>query len=556
MNTLTALVERLPSHLVMVPVLVPLLAAAVMLFVEGRRPAKVALGLASTLVGLAASVALLLRVVAHGPVVYVPGSWPAELGIAVVADRLSALMLVLTWTLGPCALAYASARWHRAGVHFHPLFQLQLMGLSGAFLAGDLFNLFVFFEVLLAASYGLLLHGSGRARVSAGLHYLAVNLAASSLFLVGAALLYGVLGTLNLASLAERVALVPASDRGLVHAGAAILAVAFLAKAAAWPLNLWLVPAYGAATAPVASLFAILTKVGVYALLRSWALLFAGGPAARAGAGALQLIGAVTAALAAVAMVGTRRLGHQAGLAVVVSAGTLLAALGVGEATVTGGALYYLASSTLSAAALFLLVDLVERWRNAGATVADEAPFLSAALEERGVNLDDEQEPLVGRPFPASTALLALAFLVCTVLVAGLPPLSGFVGKVAMLVPALDAPGRGEVPGRAWVLLALALCTGLLSLIALARTGIRLFWTAPARPRPRIRFAEALPLVALLAACLGLTVAAGPASRYALDAAQALHAPQGYLDAVLGTALRRTPPARPPGEPARAGPTP
>src|SRR6185295_5681163 len=167
-------------------------------------------------------------------------------------DRLSALMLVLSGIVGLCSALFSIARWDRAGVHFHPLLQIQLMGLNGAFLTGDLFNLFVFFEVMLAASYGLLLHGSGWARVQAGLHYIAVNLLASSLFLVGLAMLYGILGTHSMADIAAKVPLVAAEDRGLLHVGAAILAVAFLTKAAIWPLNFWLVPAYAAASAPVA----------------------------------------------------------------------------------------------------------------------------------------------------------------------------------------------------------------------------------------------------------------------------------------------------------------
>jgi multicomponent K+:H+ antiporter subunit D len=522
-------------HLVVAPILVPMLTAAVMLLVgEGRRVFKVVLGVASTLAGLAVSLVLLAWVGVRGPVTYVPGAWPAAAGIAVVADRLAALMLALAWALGICALVFASARWHRAGVHFHPLLQLQLMGLSGAFLAGDLFNLFVFFEILLAASYGLLLHGSGRSRILSGLHYVAVNLAASSLFLVGATMLYGVTGTLNLAGLAEHMARVAAEDRGLVHAGAAILAVAFLTKAAAWPLDFWLVPAYSAATAPAAALFAILTKVGVYALLRTSTLLFSGGAATSLGGDALLVLGTVTAALAAVGMLGTHRLAHQAGWSVVLSAGTLLAAVGLGLPGVTGGALFYLASSTLSASALFLLVDLVDRWRNAGLTVDDEAPYLTARLEERDVNLDDEEEPLVGFPFPASTAFLALAFLACTLLVAGLPPLSSFLGKVAMLSGAIRGSEGGAVTGRAWVFLAVLLASGLVSLVAMTRAGIRCFWSASGRDPPRIRLAEGVPIAALLAACVALTVAAGPVSRYAAEAARALHAPAEYIDAVLG----------------------
>src|SRR5690606_28691469 len=141
------------------------------------------------------------------------------------ADRLSALMVMLTAIVGICAATYSFARWHAAGPSFHSLFQFLLMGLNGAFLTGDLFNLFVFFEVLLAASYGLALHGSGVARVKSGVHYIAINLAASSLFLIGVALIYGVTGTLNLADLAAKVPLVAESDRGLLEAGAGILGV-------------------------------------------------------------------------------------------------------------------------------------------------------------------------------------------------------------------------------------------------------------------------------------------------------------------------------------------
>src|SRR5690606_17723548 len=195
-----------------------------------------------------------------------------------------------------CAALYGEARWARAGAYFHPLFQIQLMGLNGAFLTGDLFNLFVFFEVMLAASYGLHLHGSGWPRVRSGLHYIAVNLLASSLFLVGLAMLYGVVGTLSMADMAAKLPFVPQADRGLLHAGAAIFAVAFLTKAAIWPLNFWLVPAYTAASAPVAALFALMTNVGIYALLRLWTLFFSAeaGDSALFGAPALLYGGLVT----------------------------------------------------------------------------------------------------------------------------------------------------------------------------------------------------------------------------------------------------------------------
>lgn len=539
---MNALLQPLMPHLMVAPILLPMLTAAVMLLLgEGRRPAKLVLGLGSGLMGLALSAALLGWVEAHGVVAYLPGNWPAPFGIALAVDRLSAGMLVLTWTLGTCALTFASARWHRAGVHFHPLLQLQLMGLSGAFLTADIFNLFVFFEILLAASYGLLLHGSGRSRVRAGVHYVAVNLAASSLFLIGVSMIYGVTGTLNMAELSARLSEGTPANRNLIDAGAAILAVAFLIKAAAWPLNFWLVPAYSAATPPVGALFAVLTKVGIYALVRLWTLMFAGGPLAGFGADGLFAFGVVTTLLAALAMVASHRLIHQAAWGVVVSAGTLLAALGLGEQTVLGGALFYLVGSTLASSALFLLVDLIERWR-AGATVVDEAPFLSATLEAQDVNLDDEEAPLVALPFPASTALMGLGFIACALLISGLPPLPTFIGKLGMLSAALGAHAEaGPVSPRAWLFVAVLLGSGLLTLIALTRAGIRTFWAEMQREAPRIRAAEGLPVVALLALCGALTLAAGPTLERTQATARSLYDRRGYIDAVLGA--RVVPPA-------------
>src|SRR6187402_1327194 len=208
-------------HLVVAPILLPLIAAALMLALgDQRRGARALVNVLASAAGLAIAVALFAWVDRGGAggtiAVYLPANWAVPYGIVLVADRLAALMLVLTGVLGLTSVLYASARWHRAGVHFHPLFQLQLMGLNGAFLTGDLFNLFVFFEVTLAASYGLLLHGSGQTRVRAGVHYIAVNLLASSLFLIGVAMLYGITGTLNMADMAAKLPLVAETDRGLL----------------------------------------------------------------------------------------------------------------------------------------------------------------------------------------------------------------------------------------------------------------------------------------------------------------------------------------------------
>ena len=560
MNALLAMLSSpLSAHWVIVPILLPLFTGAVMLLMrEERRRLKAALNIGSTLLGLLLAIALLRWVDDQGTVgsigIYLPGNWQAPYGIVLAVDRLSAMMLVLASTVALGSVVFAAARWHRAGVHYHPLFQFQLMGLSGAFLTADLFNLFVFFEILLAASYGLLLHGSGRLRVKAGLHYIAINLGASSLFLIGVSMLYGVTGTLNMADLAQKIPLVTDADRSLLHASAAILAVAFLAKAAVWPLNFWLVPAYSAATAPVGALFAIMSKVGIYTILRLWTLLFSADAGASAAFGGQWLVagGLATLAFGAIGMLGSQKLGHLAGFAVIVSSGTLLASIGFGQTGLTAGALYYLLSSTLAASALFMLVDLVERWRNAGASIAphelsDNAPFLSPSLEfEAGMNLDDDEEVLIGKAIPAATAFLGLGFLGCTLLLTGLPPLSGFVGKFAILTALLNPLGLGmsahNTPGIAgWTLLALLITSGLLGLIAMSRAGIRHFWAAHDRGVPQLRLAEGLPVAGLLLACALLTVQAGNVMRYLQATADALHTPDAYVEAIMGAKPRSAP---------------
>ena len=547
--------DLLMPHLLLVPILLPMLTGGLMLLMkEEHRRTKLVLNITSTTLGLVVAVALLMwvkRADASASIgVYLPGNWAAPFGIVLALDRLSAMMLLLGSLLGLASILFAAARWHRAGVHYHPLFQFQLMGLSGAFLTADLFNLFVFFEIMLSASYGLLLHGSGRARVQSGLHYIAINLAASSLFLIGVSMLYGITGTLNMADMAVKIAQVSDADRGMLHAGAAILGVAFLAKAALWPLNFWLVPAYGAATAPVGAVFAIMTKVGVYIILRLSTLLFGTDAGASAHFGGVWLVvgGLLTLGFGAIGMLGSQRLAHLGGFAVIASSGTLLAATGMGNAGLTAGALYYLFSSTLAASALFLLVDLVERWRNDGASTAayaqlGDAPYLSADLEPlTEEDFEKDEDVLVGRAIPGAVAFLGLAFMACTLLVAGLPPLSGFIGKFAML-SALFPPAGTTPPPSAnptqWAFMAMLIASGLLALVAFSRAGIRHFWAAQRGTVPRLNLLEGAPVAALLLGCAVITVQAGPVMRYTEATARALHAPRNYIDAV--TLARPTP---------------
>jgi len=549
------------THLIAAPILLPLLTAAIMLMLgEKHRPLKAKINLFSSLLGLGISVLLLQWTQTTGVPgsigVYLPGNWQVPFGLVLVVDRLSALMLVLTGIIGVSALLFAMARWDGAGSSFHALFQIQLMGLYGAFLTADLFNLFVFFEVLLAASYGLMLHGSGRPRVSAGLHYISINLLASSLFLIGAALIYGVTGTLNMADLALKIPLVPQADRGLLHAGAGILAVAFLAKAGMWPLNFWLVPAYSSASAPVAAMFAIMTKVGVYTLLRLWTLLFSGQAGASAYFGGDWLIygGMATIVCAALAILAAQRLEKMASLSILVSAGILLSAIGFAQPNLIAAALFYLVSSTLALSALFLLAELIERSRSVNELpLFDDADLIArpapVAQPLKGINLDDDQKAVVGQVIPWTMAFLGLSFIACALLIIGMPPLSGFIGKLSLLNALLNPLGLGNgvgepVSNAAWGLLALLILSGLASLIAFSRLGIQRFWTPQERPSPLLRRFECVPIIVLLGLSIALTFKAEPLLRYTQAAADALNNPQQYVMAVLGTRAVPSPEAK------------
>jgi multicomponent K+:H+ antiporter subunit D len=527
------------QHLIIAPVVLPLCAGGVMLALgrERHRSVSAAINVVSTLALVAVAVALIRAAdAADGGVagVYRLGDWPVPFAIVLVVDRLSALMLLLTSVIAAAAAVFSLARWHRASPNFHALFQFLLMGLSGAFLTGDLFNLFVFFEVLLAASYGLALHGSGPVRVKAAQHYIVVNLVASLLFLVGVSLIYGASGTLNMADLAARIPMARASDRALIEAGAGILGIAFLVKAGMWPLCFWLPATYASAAPPVACIFAVLTKVGAYTLLRLWLLLFGqdAGPVAQYGGEWLLLGGIATIAFG---MIGTlaaaQDLARLCAFAVLVSSGTVLTAIGMGHVGVTGGALFYLASSTLGIAAFFLLIELVERrepWEHLPAA-RQEAP-------EEGESLDYEVQE-VGIAIPASMGMLGLAFIGCTAVISGLPPLSGFVAKFALLSDALKTAGPhgGGVSPAVWVFMVALILSGLAALIALTRAGIHAFWASPEWAAPRVRVIEMAPVALLLILCVALTIEAGPVMRFMQATAQSLHAPRLYVRDVLAS---------------------
>jgi multicomponent K+:H+ antiporter subunit D len=525
------------SHGPVVPLLLPLV-AGLLLIALGRAPLAVQRGVAAaaTLAQLAAAVVLFGYADAGAQLAYAVGDWAAPFGIFLLVDRLSAWMLVLTAVVACGALLYACAGEDRGGPWFHALFQFQLLGINGVFLTADLFNLFVFFEVLLVSSYALLLHGGGAARVRAALHVVVLNLVGSALFLVGVACVYAATGTLSLADLAIKAPAVSGENAPLLRTGALLLLVVFALKAAAAPLGFWLPRAYAAAPAAVAALFALLTKVGVYAMLRLYTIAFPCFDVGPCGPSGLVLpLGLATSMLGAIGALAASRLRPLAGCLMLVSLGTLLVATGTFRAAGEAAAVYYLAHGTLAGAAMFVVADLIARQR------ARAGDRLDAAEPVRDV------------------APLAVLFAVASIAIVGLPPLSGFVGKVAVLQStAPDAP-------RVW---AIVLMSTLFAVIAVARAASALFWRtgpagalsgsapaidggssvdmthAPARSSALVAAPWPARAAAWLfvAALVLLTVAAGPAFEYANATARQLVERRGYVDAVFGVGSLSAPP--------------
>ncbi|WP_369132442.1 Na+/H+ antiporter subunit D [Modestobacter sp. I12A-02662] len=431
------------------PVLLPLLGAAGTLLV-GRHPAvQRVLSVVVLIAVLSVSVVLLLRADALGATAVSVGGWPVPLGIVLVVDRLSALMLVVASAVALGVLVFAVGQGATDGSEqtplsvFHPTFLVLVAGVSNAFLAGDLFNLYVGFEILLMASYVLLTLGGTAPRIRGGITYVVVSLMSSLVFLAAIGLVYAATGTVNLAQLAVRLGELPAGTQVLLQS---MLLVAFCIKAAVFPLSAWLPDSYPTAPAPVTAVFAgLLTKVGVYAIIRTQTLLFPGGAldtVLMCAALATMLIGI----LGAIAQTDIRRI---LSFTLVSHIGYMVFGIGLATSAGLAGAIFYVAHHIAIQTTLFLVAGLVER--QGGSTAVDRLGGLAKA-----------------------SPLLAVLFFVPAMNLAGIPPFSGFIGKLGLL-----RAGVAEGSPLALVLVAGGVVTSLLTLIAVARVWTRAFW----RPR-------------------------------------------------------------------------
>lgn len=470
---------------------------------DWRQPWRRGISHVSTLLGLAVAINYLILVSQGEISVYTLSEWTAPFGIVLVLDRLSAMMLVMTYALAVPVIWYASKEWDMRGRYFHAMMHFLLMGLSGAFLTGDLFNLFVFFEILLMASYVLLLHGQGKARFQLGIHYVTINLVASAIFLIGLGLIYGSVGSLNMADVARLMPLLEHDQHKLAVAGGLLLFIVFGIKAAMLPVGFWLPKTYAVATTPVAAIFTIMTKVGIYAILRVNGTVFDDEYSHQILLNCLIIIGLVTSVYGAFCAIGTDRLRRFIGFMILSSVGTILVAIGLNTSASWAGALYYMVHSTIIAAAFYMLSGWI--------------------TSQRG----EFKDHFKIAPQMKQQTLVSIVYFIIALMMAGLPPFSGFFGKVFILQATAGSPYQ-------MLIILSVLIVSLLSILGFTRIGFMLFWRST-RPEDDINSTEytkyqALPnqaplrndkvIYLLLSGLIAYVVFASPIYNYTLATAE------------------------------------
>lgn len=485
---------------------------------DWRQPWRRGISYISSILGLATAILYLISASSGQISVYNLGEWAAPFGIVLVLDQLSALMIVLTYALATPILWFASHEWDARGRYFHAMFHFLLMGLCGAFLTGDLFNLFVFFEILLMASYVLLLHGQGKARFQLGIHYVTINLLASALFLIGLGIIYGSVGSLNMADVARLIPLLEPDQHKLAVAGGLLLFVVFGIKAAMLPVGFWLPKTYAVATTPVAAIFTIMTKVGIYAILRINGTVFDDHLSQSILVSWLLPIGLITSVYGVIGAIGAERLRRFVGFMILSSIGTILIAISLFNTLAWAAALYYLVHSTLIAAAFYLLSGWITSQRGAFKDHFKVAPHM-------------KQQKVV-----------SLTFFVIALMMAGLPPFSGFLGKVFILQATSHSPYQ-------LLIIIVVLIVSLLSIIAFTRIGFVLFWRAT-QPEDNPNSAEykayqALPdqaparndktIYLLLSGLIVYMVCASPIQQYMFKTAEQIQNNASYESRILKT---------------------
>lgn len=492
--------------LLVLPVIVPAITGVLALLARFHRGLQRTLSVLGATVLFGAGVALVYQVHAHGIQAVQMGDWPAPFGITLVADHLSAGLVLVTGFVALAVAVYALAGIDvvREQYGFHPLFHLLLMGINGAFITGDIFNLYVWYEVLLIASFALLVLGNEEAQLDGAVKYVGINLVASASFLTAIGLLYGLTGTLNMADLAGSMGAV--REVGLGSTLAMLFLIGFGIKAALFPLYYWLPASYHTPPAPIAAVFAgLLTKVGIYSLLRVFTLLFPD-PSGYTQA-VLLIVAGATMLLGVFGALVQRHVLRLLAFLVISAMGYVVMGLGFFTTLGLAGAVFYVLQDVPVKTSLFLIGGIMER-----ETGTAELNEMSGLYQHR--------------------PLLATAFLVPAFSLGGFPPFPGFWGKLTLI--------QAGLAEERWVIVGVALLVGLLTLLVVAQVWGRAFWTSSSEEEfgagdafgTRTLLQGPVAVLALVLFALGCY--AQPLFAFAQEAAVHLSDTQPYIDAVLG----------------------
>lgn len=491
------------TQLIALPVIIPLVAAGLCIILGRSRTAQRAVAIGALVAMTAISVVLLIGADRDGPLVTQGGGWPAPMGITLVVDRLSGIMLTVGSLMLLAVLLYAIGQpgAERNHVGFQSTYLIMAAGVAGSFVVGDLFTLFVSFEMMLTASYVLLTLGGGRDQVRSGMTYVVISLVASTLFITALALLYAATGTVNMADLSGKLAELPT---GVQQAFGVLLLVVFGIKAGLFPLFSWLPDSYPVAPSAVTAVFAgLLTKVGVYAMIRSQTLLFT--PDSRPATLMLWLAGLtmVIGILGAIAQDDVKRI---LSFNIVSHIGFMVMGLALFSVAGLAAAIFYTMHHIVAKTTLFLTGGLIEHVGG------------SSQLSRLG-NL------------VRTAPLVAVLFLIPALTLAGVPPLSGFVPKLGLI-------GAGFDQGQ-YTIVIVSLVASLLTLLSMMKIWLGAFWgdVAPGTEAAVGRRGPALmiaPTIGLALVSVAIAVAAGPLYRLCERAASDLLDPSSYLRAVLG----------------------
>ncbi|GGP12532.1 Na+/H+ antiporter subunit D [Oceanobacillus neutriphilus] len=491
------------NNIVILPIIIPFIIGAILIILYKRHAVQRVISGITMLILLAFSVFLAIYVYQHGTVVLEVGGWKAPFGIVIVADMLSTLMLLLSTLVGAACMffAFQTIALDREKQFFYPLFLFLMVGVNGSFLTGDLFNLFVFFEVMLISSYGLIVHGGTGYQLRESFKYVIINVFASALFVVAIAWIYSIVGTMNMAHIAQRVA--ELDQAGALNIIAIMLFIVFASKGALFPLHFWLPKSYYGPPAAIAALFGgLLTKVGIYAIIRTFTLIF-NHNLEFTHKGLLITIAGVTMFIGALGAISQFDFKRLLSYLIISQVSYMVMGLGIFTPLAVAGAIYYIAHHMIVEPALFLFAGVTQKITG------------TTDLKKMG--------GLIG-----THPWLTWMFFIAAISMAGIPPLSGFFSKFPIILGGFEA--------QHYVISGVALLVGLLTLITMMKIFSQVFWGKQKHTEEQGKIPVGkllLPILPLIALTIILGFAAEPMFTYSMGVAEEIMNPTNYIESVL-----------------------